>query len=113
MPSYTPHRGDVIWADLNPQKGHEQAGKRPVLVLSPENYNETVGLAIICPITNQMKGYPFEVMIPEGNIVKGVILSDHIKSIDWRAREVKLIGKLPNSITDDVLEKLNTLLTVT
>ena len=63
---YSPHRGDVIWIDMQPQAGHEQSGRRPAIVLSPKSYNSKVGLALLCPITNQIKGYPFEVIIPSG-----------------------------------------------
>ena len=66
LTNYVPRRGDAVWVDFNPQAGHEQAGRRPAVVLSPESYNGTVGLAILCPITNKVKGYPFEVAIPPG-----------------------------------------------
>lgn len=73
---YIPARGDVVWLTFNPQAGHEQAGRRPALVLSPSSYNRKVGLAIFCPITSQVKGYPFEVAIPAGSKLGGVILAD-------------------------------------
>jgi mRNA interferase MazF len=107
---YIPARGDVVWLQFDPQAGHEQAGRRPALVLSPQTYNGKVGLAICCPITNQEKGYPFEVKIPDGLLVKGVILSDQIKSLDWQVRKADFIGQLPQAIVDDVLSKLRTLL---
>jgi mRNA interferase MazF len=107
---YFPERGDVVWINLNPQTGHEQSGRRPALVLSPVVYNKKVGLAIFCPITNKVKGYPFEVLIPTGLGVTGAILSDQVKSLDWKARDIELICKLPKDITVDVLSKLNTLL---
>ncbi|MEW6173530.1 MAG: type II toxin-antitoxin system PemK/MazF family toxin [Bacillota bacterium] len=88
---YTPRRGDVIWITLTPQAGHEQAGRRPAVVLSPAAYNSRVGLALLCPVTNQVKGYPFEVMIPDGLAISGAILADQIKSLDWRAREAKMV----------------------
>ena len=94
--NYIPDRGDIIWISLNPQAGHEQAGRRPVLVLSPISYNKKVGLVIICPITNQIKGYPFEVAIPNGLEVTGVILSDQVKSLDWNVRKAEFMGKLSN-----------------
>ena len=81
---YVPQRGDVVWISLNPQSGHEQAGRRPAVVLSPGIYNEKVELAILCPVTNQIKGYPFEVLMPDGLPVSGAILADQIKSLDWR-----------------------------
>jgi mRNA interferase MazF len=80
---YVPERGDVVWITLNPQAGHEQAGRRPAVVLSPAAYNGKVGLAILCPITRQVKGYPFEVQIPKGLAVGGVILTDQVKSLDY------------------------------
>ena len=107
---YVPDRGDVIWISFNPQAGHEQAGRRPAVVLSPAAYNGKVGLTILCPITNQVKGYPFEVMIPQGQKVTGAILCDQAKSLDWKARMAELIGKLPEAVINDVLKKLNTLL---
>ena len=110
MPKYIPERGDVVWLALDPQAGREQAGHRPVLVLSPSSYNGKVGLAICSPITNQVKGYPFEVVIPEGDKVSGAILSDHVKNLDWSARRARLICRMPDTVTEDVLKKLNTLL---
>jgi mRNA interferase MazF len=108
--AYTPERGDVLWIDLNPQAGHEQAGRRPALVLSPASYNGKVGLAVICPVTNQVKGYPFEVAVPSGLAVTGVVLSDQAKSLDWRARRAELICQLPNEVVTEVRKKLGALL---
>lgn len=108
--TYVPDRGDVVWLDFDPQTGHEQAGRRPALVISPRTYNERVGLALFCPVTNQVKGYPFEVLIPKGLKIKGVILADQIKSFDWRARNAKRIIKLPDSTLEEVLRKLSTLM---
>ncbi len=108
--AYIPQRGDVVWITLNPQAGHEQAGRRPAIVLSPAAYNGKVGLAILCPITNQIKGYPFEVVIPESLPVTGVILSDQVKSLDWRARNAELICNLSTKTVGEALQKLNTLL---
>jgi mRNA interferase MazF len=108
--NYVPQRGDIVWISLNPQAGHEQAGRRPAVVISPQNYNGKVGLAILCPITNQIKGYPFEVLIPDGLPVEGAILSDQIKSLDWRARNAELICTLPTEVISEVLQKLSTLL---
>lgn len=108
--SYVPQRGDVVWLTLNPQTGHEQAGRRPVLVLSPETYNGKVGLAIFCPLTNQIKGYPFEVIVPPGQGISGAVLADQVKSLDWRARGVELICSLPHRTVTEVLQKLATLL---
>jgi mRNA interferase MazF len=108
--TYAPKCGDVVWITLNPQAGHEQAGRRPAVVLSPKSYNSKTGLAIFCPITSQIKGYPFEVLLPEGMPISGAILSDQVKSLDWRARNAELICPLPDEITSEVLQKLNTLL---
>jgi mRNA interferase MazF len=107
---YVPERGDVVWITLNPQAGHEQAGRRPAVVLSPGAYNGKVGLALLCPVTNQVKGYPFEVLIPEGLAVSGVILADQVKSLDWRAREVELACKLSAETMQEVLQKAAVLL---
>lgn len=107
---YVPDRGDVVWITLNPQDGHEQAGRRPAVVLSPSTYNDRVGLAILCPITRRRKGYPFEVPIPEGLPVAGVILADHIKCLDWRARQAQWLCTLPRETVSEVLDKLGTLL---
>ena len=106
----TPDRGDVVWISMNPQAGHEQAGRRPALVLSPAAYNRKVGLAILCPITSQVKGYPFEVRLPEGLPLQGVILSDQAKSLDWKARKAELICRLPLETVEETLLKLGTLL---
>jgi mRNA interferase MazF len=110
--SYIPGRGDVIWISLNPQAGHEQSGRRPALVLSPSSYNSKVGLSIVCPITNQIKGYPFEVLLPKDMKVSGVGLSDHVKNLDWRSGNTEYICTLPEKITAEVLNKLNTLLDI-
>jgi mRNA interferase MazF len=107
---YTPDRGDAIWLDFDPQTGREQSGRRPALVISPASYNGLVGLAIVCPITNQVKGYPFEVQIPEGVAVAGVVLADQVKSLDWKKRRAKLIASVPRSVVRDVLAKARTLL---
>jgi len=107
---YIPKQGDVIWINLNPQSGHEQAGKRTALMLSPAEYNKKVGLALLCPITTQIKGYPFEVLIPAGLSVSGVVLSDQIKSLDWHARNCQFICSLPKETISEVLEKLYVIL---
>ncbi|MEA3356014.1 MAG: type II toxin-antitoxin system PemK/MazF family toxin [Candidatus Bipolaricaulota bacterium] len=109
-PDYIPGRGDAIWITLNPQTGHEQSGRRPAVVLSPQSYNAKVGLVILCPITNQIKGYPFEVVLPPNLPVRGAILSDQVKSLDWRAREAESICRLPTVITTETLQRLGTLL---
>ena len=108
--SYCPRRGDLVWLSFDPQAGHEQAGHRPALVLSPESYNRKVGLALFCPITTQQKGYPFEVAIPPGSAVSGAILSDQVKSLDWKARRTRFAEELPAKIIQEVLAKFGTLL---
>ncbi len=108
--AYVPERGDVVWISFNPQAGHEQAGRRPAIVLSPKAYNRKVGLAILCPVTSQTKGYPFEVRLPAKMKVKGVILSDQVKSLDWRVRKAEFIEALPKEVIGEVLAKLGTLL---
>src|ERR671919_543451 len=107
---YVPARGEAVWISLHPQAGHEQAGRRPAVVLSPAAYNGRVGLAILCPITNQRKGYPFEVRIPPRLRVTGVVLADQIKSLDWRVRQAEFICALPAATMAEVLAKLATLL---
>lgn len=107
---YVPDRGDAVWITLDPQAGHEQGGRRPALVLSPAAYNGRVGLALLCPITGQAKGYPFEVGVPEGLVVTGVVLADHVKSLDWRARKVTRIGAVPDEVVTQVISRLNALL---
>ena len=99
-----------LYLTLNPQSGHEQAGRRPAVVLSPGIYNEKVELAILCPVTNQIKGYPFEVLMPDGLPVSGVILADQIKSLDWRVRDAEWICTLPPQVVVEVLQKVGTLL---
>lgn len=110
--AYVPNQGDLVWLNFNPQTGHEQAGRRLALVLTPSSYNRKVGLAIFCPVTNQVKGYPFEVTIPAGMAVTGVILSDQVKSLDWRSRQAERIGKLPTPTLKEVLQKVSVLLDV-
>ena len=112
MPAYCPKRGDVVWISFNPQAGHEQAGHRPALVLSPQSYNRKVGLVLLCPITNQIKGYPFEVRLPEGLKASGAVLADQVKSMDWRARRASLLCRVPEGIVREVLNKVGTLLDV-
>jgi len=108
--AYVPARGDAVWITLDPQAGHEQRGRRPALVLSPAAYNRRVGLALVCPITSQVKGYPFEVSLPDGLPVSGVVLADQVKSLDWVARQCACICVLPAHVAAQVLRSLNTLL---
>jgi mRNA interferase MazF len=109
---YVPKRGDVVWLNLTPQSGREQSVRRPVLVLSPQSYNQKVGLALVCPITNQAKGYAFEVKIPRGLRAKGVILSDHVKSADWQTRNIEFICRVNELVIEEVVEKIETLLKI-
>ncbi|MEI8230217.1 MAG: type II toxin-antitoxin system PemK/MazF family toxin [Candidatus Peregrinibacteria bacterium] len=110
MVTTAPARGDIVLVQFFPQRGKEQAGRRPALVLSPQSYNAKVGLAIACPITGKAKGYPFEVALPKTMRTKGVVLADHIKSIDWQARGARFIESGPPSLLSAVLEKLELLL---
>ena len=125
LKEYIPDRGDLIWITLNPQAGYEQAGyeqsgheqagleqsgRRPAVVLSPAEYNRKVGLSVLCPVTSRIKGYPFEVLLPDDLDISGAILSDQVKSLDWRSRKADFIGKLPENITMEVLSKLNTII---
>ncbi len=107
---YVPERGDIVWVQFNPQAGHEQAGRTPALVVSPGAYIRRVGLALLCPITSQVKGYPFEVRLPAEGKINGVVLADQIKSLDWRARQVELAARAGESLTREVLQKLGILL---
>ena len=108
--AYVPDRGDVVWITFNPQAGHEQAGRRPAVVLSPKAYNGKVGLALFCPVTSREKGYPFEVAIPEGLPISGVILSDQVKSMDWRVRKAEKVCTLPMVSIVQVLQRINALI---
>lgn len=103
---FVPERGDVVWLSFSPQAGHEQAGVRPALVLSPASYNRRVGLALFCPLTLQVKGYPFEVPLPAGLKAKGAVLADQIKSLDWRVRKAKLLCKVPPEVMDETLARV-------
>ena len=106
---YTPRRGDVVWLTFSPQAGHEQAGRRPAVAVSPKAYNGKVGLALFCPITSQVKGYPFEVALPEECDVGGAILADQIKNLDFAARNAEFIFHLPDDIENELLGKIRTL----
>lgn len=107
---YVPDRGDVVWLAFEPQAGREQAGRRPALVLTPAAYQRVVGLAVCCPITRQAKGYPFEVVLPEGMAVAGAVLADHVKSLDWRARRAELADHAPAAVTAHVVGLIGRLL---
>jgi mRNA interferase MazF len=110
MVDYTPEQGDIVWLTLNPQKGHEQSGRRPAVVLSPSSYNSKTGLAIFCPITSKEKKYPFEVRIPDKCSVQGVVLADQAKSFDWRSRNAEYICSIPLSLLKDISKRLKLLL---
>jgi mRNA interferase MazF len=104
--SYVPSRGDLVWLQFNPQAGHEQAGHRPALVISPSSYNRRVGLALCCPVTSQVKGYPFEVLLPAGLGVEGAVLSDQLKSLDWRVRKARRIATAPADVLEETVGKI-------
>lgn len=105
-----PDRGDIVSLEFRPQRGREQAGRRPAIVLSPKAYNQRTGLAILCPITTQMKGYPFEVALPNTLKTKGVILVDHIKSLDFNARRARILERVPSPTIQATVSKLLVLL---
>jgi mRNA interferase MazF len=104
--SYIPQRGDIVWVDFSPSIGHEQAGRRPAVVLSSRSYNEPSSLALVCPLTRSVKGYAFEVPIPPGLSVRGVVLADHIRSIDWKTRKVEFMGRRPGSVIEAIWRTL-------
>ena len=110
MPAFVPGAGDLIWLTFDPQAGHEQAGRRPALVLSPKPYNQKSKLALVCPVTNRIKGYPFEVPVPRDCGVTGVFLADHVKSLDWKVRQAERIGSVPLPTLNEVLARLAPLL---
>lgn len=107
---YVPSRGDIVWLSFNPQSGHEQSGHRPAIVISPKEYNGKVGLALLCPITSKIKDYPFEVKIIIKDIIKGAILADQLKSLDWEKREAKFIVKASKRVVEETINKLNLLI---
>lgn len=111
--SYFPKKGDVVWIDFNPQSGREQAGRRPALVISSTLYNRRVRLALVCPITTRVKGYTFEVPIPEGLAVSGVVLADQAKSFDWQTRRAEFICRMPDNVLMEVTTALERLLAET
>lgn len=107
---YIPDRGDLVWLQFNPQSGHEQAGKRPAVIVSPAAYNGKVGLSLLCPVTSKTKGYPFEVPLPPDLPIMGAIVSDQVKSLDWQSRQASFICKVPEETLAQVLSKLELLL---
>jgi mRNA interferase MazF len=104
--AYVPSRGDLIWLQFSPHAGHEQAGHRPAVVISPVAYNRRVGLVLCCPVTSQVKGYPFEVVLPEGLEVQGAVLADQVKSLDWRVRKARRIARLPADVLQETVGKI-------
>jgi mRNA interferase MazF len=107
---WIPLAGEFISIDFDPQSGHEQAGRRPALVISEVAYNQKAGLALVCPVTNQVKGYPFEVSIPSGQQVTGVVLSDQVKCLDWKARRARKLSTAPPTVLADVRQRLKLIL---
>jgi len=108
--AYVPDAGDLVWLTFDPQAGHEQRGRRPALILSPRVYNAKARLAIACPITSHAKGYPFEIALPEDGKVRGVVLADHVKNLDWNARRAVFATAVPPEVLTDVRERLRVLL---
>lgn len=107
---YVPNTGDLIWLTFDPQAGREQSGRRPALVLSPAAYNDKSGLALVCPVTSRVKGYPFEVPLPEGSEISGVVLADHVKNLDWKQRKAEFVTRVPADVISEVLARLAPLL---
>jgi mRNA interferase MazF len=107
---YVPDRGDIVWLQFNPQAGHEQAGHRPALVLSPASYNRSSGLMLCCPMTSQMKGYPFEALVDDAPDRTSVVLADQVKSLDWKVRKAIKKGTAPSDVIAETLSKLQALL---
>lgn len=108
--SHAPNVGDIVIVDFDPQAGHEQAGKRPALVLSPVKFNNVTGFAWLCPVTNQEKGYPFEVKVQGTKKTKGVILTDQLKSLDWSARNLHKVDKVNAECLTEVKSLVSTIL---
>lgn len=107
---YVPDRGDVVWLQFEPQAGHEQSGRRPALVVSPKAYNGKVGLALLCPITSKVKGYPFEVLLPARLEISGAVLADQLKSLDWEARRAQYVCSVPPEVVAEVIAKIKAIL---
>lgn len=107
---YIPDKGDIVWLVFSPQAGREHSGRRPALVISPKEYNKKVGLAIFCPLTSKIKGYPFEVIINIQGKIQGAVLADQIKSLDWRTRKASFITKSGNAVFKKVIDKISLLI---
>jgi mRNA interferase MazF len=108
---YVPERGDIVWINFSPQEGHEQAGKRPALVISPKLYNEQIGLMLCCPVTTRIKGYPFEVPVTAVD-KPGAVLADQVKSFDWKARRAEKVATAPPAVVKETVAKVRALLTL-
>ena len=108
--TYVPDAGDLVWLTFDLQAGHEQRGRRPALILSPRLYNAKARLAIACPVTSQIKGYPFEVPLPAGGAIAGAVLADHVKNVDWEARRIAFEATAPDDVLTEVRQKLRALL---
>ena len=101
-----PSRGEIVWLQFEPQAGHEQSGRRPAVIISPREYNQKVGLCLCCPVTSKAKGYPFEVELPAGLKVEGAVLCDQLKSLDWKARNARIIGTLPGRSLKEIQARI-------
>jgi mRNA interferase MazF len=110
--AYQPERGDFIWLDFSPQSGTEQAGRRPALVLSPRDFNIATGLAAVCPLTNTVTASRFEVLVPKGTKLKGVILSHQFRTVDWIARNAQFHSKANQDLTCEVLGRIEAILAI-
>ncbi len=110
MPAHVPERGDLIWIEFDPVAGHEQGGRRPAVVISTGKYNLRSGLALVCPVTTKEKGYPYEAALPSGLPVKGVVLADHIRSLDWKSRKFEFIAGLPEKTSENIIALIEALL---
>jgi mRNA interferase MazF len=107
---YTPKRGDFVYVNFDPQAGHEQAGRRPAIVLSPIEFNQSTGFAVVCPITNQVKGYPFEIPVPSESGLTGVVLTDQMRTFDWNARNFQFKGEATLDFVQECLDYVHTYL---
>jgi mRNA interferase MazF len=108
--NYIPDRGDFVWISLSPTSGHEQTGRRPALVISPKSYNRKTGLCVLCPATRQAKGYAFEVAVTSGDGSSGVVLADHLRNVDWKARNIQFIHRVSGSELSEVVARIVALL---
>ena len=107
---WAPDRGDFVWMNFSPRVGHEQSGYRPALTLTPLSFNRRMGFGLFCPVRSRVKGYLFEVPIPAGSKIEGAVLTEQVKSVDWRERKAKPAGRAPDSVVQEALAKVRTLL---